>query len=204
MLAEREQALDEQRRLNAELEAARAEADRRAREDALTGVANRRHGSERLAGELERTRRSRERLGVLLLDVDDFKLVNDVHGHAAGDAVLAEVATRLGAAVRLNDCVARWGGEEFLVLLPGVADEAALLAVAEAKRESIGAAPVVTSAGRRIAVTVSVGAALTGPDEACTPEALVDAADQALYRAKRLGRNRAELGALGGQAGHAA
>ncbi len=168
-------------------------AEEQAVTDALTGLANRRHFEERLVEEVERSRRSREPAGLLMLDIDNFKQVNDVHGHVAGDAVLREVAAVLGETAREIDLAARYGGEEFALILPGAGLEGAGQ-VGERVRAAIEAREILVdgAAGDPLHVTVSVGAAALGhgPEEA---RSLVAAADEALYRAKRLGKNRAEL-----------
>ena len=130
---------DELRSTVAELRIARAESDRLGRLDPLTGVANRRMLPEVLDRRLARREGG---VGVLLLDIDHFKLVNDHHGHAWGDKVLVEVAARVRASVRQEDVVARVGGEEFLVVLQGVADEVSLLRVGENIRAAVAATPV--------------------------------------------------------------
>ncbi len=168
--------------------AAHHEAEMRSRTDSLTGVFNRRHFHEVLAAELSRAERDRSTPGVLVVDIDHFKRVNDSFGHQVGDEVLVEVSNRISMVLRSYDSIARWGGEEFVVLAPAVPDEAVLGRVGEQLRRAIGNRPI-QAAGREIAVTASVGAAragagLPGPDE------LIDAADQALYVAKRRGRNR--------------
>jgi diguanylate cyclase (GGDEF)-like protein len=177
-----------QRSAERDLERARDEAERRSRIDALTGLFNRRHLSEAVRHELERASRTGTGTGVLMLDVDHFKQINDTYGHAAGDDTLVQMAARVGTAVRSYDTVARWGGEEIAVLLPDVADTDRLRSVAEAVRDSIAATPFrVQDASHRI--TVSVGAVL-----ACgggfSADAALDAADQAMYAAKRRGRDR--------------
>jgi diguanylate cyclase (GGDEF)-like protein len=163
------------------LVAARAEADRLAHTDHLTGVANRRS----LGPLMERT--AGKPTGLLLLDLDHFKRINDVHGHAVGDAVLVAVAGRMQAAVRGSDAVVRMGGEEFLVILSGVAEEAQLLRAAEHLRDRIGTDPV-RLAAQAIDVTVSIGCALSGAGDEDF-EAHLRRADQALYVAKQAGRN---------------
>jgi diguanylate cyclase (GGDEF)-like protein len=170
------------------LEQARAEADRLARTDSLTGCYNRRHARELLDVELDRAHRAGTRVGLLALDVDHFKAVNDNHGHHTGDALLLAVATTLRAAVRAGDCVARWGGEEFVVVLPGIERADALTGIAEELRESVAATTVDGRDQRQVAITVSIGAVVSSPAFPSI-ERLVDAADQALYDAKRAGRN---------------
>ncbi|MEA2311714.1 MAG: hypothetical protein QOE28_1682, partial [Solirubrobacteraceae bacterium] len=174
--------------VNAKLEAARAEADRQGRLDPLTGVANRRVLPELMD---RRLAEGDDTLGVLLLDLDRFKHVNDAYGHSAGDAVLVETARRIRATVRATDAVARLGGEEFLVLLHGMSDERSLRRVGEAVRVAIASEPI-DAGGIVIPVTLSVGAALSG-DAAMGREPLLAAADRALYSAKRRGRNQVVL-----------
>lgn len=150
--------------------------------DALTGVLNRRSFFQQAA-----LVRADQPLAALLLDVDHFKLVNDRHGHAFGDAVLAEIAARCRGALRAGDILARLGGEEFAVLLPRQ-DEARAAAVAERLRQAIANAPVAGPLGSQ-AVTISVGGACAGSGEVPLDELLLRA-DRALYAAKSAGRNR--------------
>ncbi len=164
------------------LEAARAEAHRLAQVDPLTGVYNRRS----LGARLEAL--GGEQAGVLTVDVDHFKHVNDLYGHAAGDCVLVEVAGRLRAATRDGDAIFRMGGEEFLLLLPAVLDDTALLDIGEAVRHAIEHKPI-RAGDEWLEVTVSVGAACTDAPSGDL-EVVVAAADRALYAAKRSGRNR--------------
>lgn len=153
--------------------------------DPLTGTFNRRHCEQVMAD-----RDDREPVGLLLVDVDFFKRVNDTHGHAAGDAVLVEVARRLAGLLRGQDAVVRWGGEEFLLLLHGTPAER-LPAVAQRVLQAIRGAPVVLPDGRTIAVTASAGAA-AWPEHPGQPwPQALERADQALYRAKAEGRDRA-------------
>jgi diguanylate cyclase (GGDEF)-like protein len=159
-----------------------------ARTDELTGLFNRRHFHERLGAELARTRRSGEPVGLLLLDVDDFKAVNDGHGHPVGDSVLCGFADLLRDAVRGADVICRTGGEEFAVILPGAdADEA----VAAAHR--IVAAVREGRLGPGGAITASIGLAVA-PDEADTVAGLFRAADDRLLDAKAQGKDRAVTG----------
>ncbi|HTI33687.1 MAG TPA: GGDEF domain-containing protein [Miltoncostaea sp.] len=184
------QALAEMSTTYVELDLARDEIDRIARTDALTGAANRGHTAEALAGAL-----GEGPLGVLLLDVDHFKRINDTHGHATGDAVLVEVVRRVTDAVRRGDLVGRWGGEEFLVLAREPGGAADLVRLAERVRSAIGAGPV-AAGDAQVPVTVSIGVALAGTP-APTPDALVAAADAALYAAKDAGRDRVILAPAG-------
>ncbi len=168
------------------------EQERLAVTDALTGLRNRRFFEEVLALEGARSRRSGEPLGLVVIDLDHFKRINDTWGHPGGDAVLTATAQRLAGAVRAGDVLARYGGEEFVALLPG-ADLEATLAVAERCRGAIGGAPVPLGT-HGVPVTASVGVGVL-PEHADEVEALVRHADQALYLAKRLGRNQVRSGA---------
>ena len=161
------------------------EAETRAATDALTGLPNRRYFDEYL-GLLARRRRADDRVGVLMVDIDRFKRLNDTFGHGVGDHVLREVAQAIAAAVREDDVPARFGGEEFAVLLrnpsPAVAIE-----VGERVRRSVSALDL-----RRLGVpgvSVSVGVAVADASDEPLDE-IIDRADQALYRAKRAGRDR--------------
>lgn len=171
-----------------ELERARAEAELRARTDELTGAFNRRHFSEIVQAALAA---DAVRCGLLLLDADHFKHVNDAYGHVVGDAVLVEFARRLQGFLGPNDCLARWGGEEFAVLLRDVRSHEELSDRAERLRSAIARTPV-TAAGVTLRLTASLGA-VRGSDDLATLDALVDAADRCLYDAKRHGRNRVSL-----------
>jgi two-component system, cell cycle response regulator len=175
--------------LQDDLIAAREALRRQATHDGLTGLWNRGAILELLHRETARAARCGEPLAVLMVDVDHFKAINDAHGHAAGDAMLREVAEAIGMAVRPYDMAGRYGGEEFLCVLPGCgAPEAA--AVAERIREAVERRAV-WDADRRVQVTVSAGVA-AGPRLREADEFL-RAADAALYRAKAAGRNRAEV-----------
>jgi diguanylate cyclase (GGDEF)-like protein len=162
--------------------------------DALTGVLNRRAMTDRAQNELARARRHRLPFALALADVDTFKRINDSAGHAAGDAVLREIARRLAAAVRASDDVGRWGGEEFLVLLPGAAPQEAGRA-GERLRAQVAADPIVLADGTTRDVTVSVGlVAVDGTDpSALDLDRLIEKADRALYEAKAGGRNTVRL-----------
>jgi diguanylate cyclase (GGDEF)-like protein len=158
-----------------------------ARTDALTGLPNRRALEDELARATARASRGGTALAALVIDVDRFKQVNDAHGHAAGDAVLAAVAARAAGALRAGDLLARIGGEEFAALLPG-ADLARAAEAGERIRAAIAAEPV-AAGGLGLAVSVSVGCAALGAGEP-DGRALLARADQRLYEAKRAGRNR--------------
>ena len=180
--------ITERRRLEDELRGARAEAERRARTDELTGAYNRRHFAEIVAEALTGDARG---CGLLLLDADHFKQVNDLHGHVVGDAVLVELARRLEAGLARGDCLARWGGEEFAVLLRGIGSDAELDRRAQRLRTAVA---LRARRGRRrpVRLTISVGATRAGAG-LDSLDALVEAADRCLYVAKRHGRNRVSL-----------
>jgi len=154
--------------------------------DELTGLANRRHGAHELdrAVALAVRHGAGHALALVRVDVDRFKSINDTHGHQAGDDVLAEIARRLAASVRGGDELARWGGDEFVAILPATEREGALR-VAERMRASVAAAPVLV-AGAEIPVTISVGWAHWVGD---TPDDLLARADRSLYAAKDGGRD---------------
>lgn len=162
--------------------------------DPLTGLANRRRFDEALAREWRRAHRTGAPLGLLMIDADHFKLINDRLGHSFGDEVLKRIAAEIGACIRRpGDTAARVGGEEFAVILPDTV-AAGADRVAEAIRTRIGADPLDPSGETR--VTVSVGVVATVPTAAIAPSDLVAAADRALYEAKRSGRNRVTVGAV--------
>lgn len=167
-----------------------ASAERRAMVDALTRVWRRGTILDMLGREVERSRRSKKPLSALMIDIDHFKNVNDSHGHPVGDTVLAEVARRIQRALRSMDAVGRYGGEEFLAVLPECSQESAHQ-VAERVRESVAASPIV-HASLSLDLTVSVGVATVGiaSSEERSATELVTDADRALYDAKHAGRNR--------------
>ena len=172
--------------LQDELLAAREALRIQATHDSLTGLLNRGMVLETLAKEVSRASREGTQLAVTLLDLDHFKNVNDTYGHETGDAVLREIAARLKSSVRPYDAVGRYGGEEFLLLLPGC-DMAGATSQTERLRTRLASEPILTGAGRLI-VTGSFGVTSYSPGVA--GEDLVRVADEALYEAKRAGRNR--------------
>lgn len=158
--------------------------------DALTGLPNRRHLMRRIEEEVARSRRFSQPLSVLMMDVDHFKKVNDTWGHAMGDAVLRNMGAFLKKSIRETDVAARYGGEEFTVLLPNTPLEGAFIA-AENLRKGFEAL-VHEHDGESIQRTISLGASCLSADDPRDQEALLKAADEALYRAKEGGRNRVE------------
>jgi len=158
--------------------------------DGLTRLLNRRTVHQRLGEEWERARRYGGTLSVLLADLDHFKSVNDTYGHLAGDAVLAGVADVLRLHARTADVIGRFGGEEFLLLLPSTDLDSARRAAGRLLA-ALANHPVTTGDGRRLTVTTSIGvASLSELAEEATPDTLLALADQRLYQAKATGRNR--------------
>jgi diguanylate cyclase (GGDEF)-like protein len=166
--------------------------ERQALVDGLTGIANRRQCEEALTAEISRSDRLGATLTLVLADLDDFKAINDAHGHATGDDVLREFAAVLRATVRDSDLAGRWGGEEFMLLLPG-ADAVGAAQLADRVRASLAERSFLGSEGTVVSVTCSFGVAQHAPGT--DDRELFAAADRALYRAKREGKNRVELDA---------
>jgi len=158
--------------------------------DGLTGLYNRRAFDDELRRAFGREDRQHGRLALVLLDIDHFKKLNDTFGHPAGDAVLRHTARVVEQHLRRGDQAARFGGEEFAIILPGTGEGGAVR-LAERVREAVEKAQLVFE-GARLSVTVSLGAAVW-PDDGKDQEALLTAADRALYAAKQAGRNRAAL-----------
>jgi diguanylate cyclase (GGDEF)-like protein len=157
--------------------------------DGLTGLSNRRHAQRSLETELARAERFGGDLAVVLCDIDDFKNVNDQHGHLVGDDVLRELAGVLEATVRTVDVAARWGGEEFALILPGT-DAVGGAQLAERARQALADRTILTQEGVPVRVTASFGVA-SWPEHG-GGDALLGAADSALYEAKKHGKNRVE------------
>jgi diguanylate cyclase (GGDEF)-like protein len=164
---------------------------KQAKTDPLTQLLNRREFEEQLAREVERAQRFGTPVGLVVLDLDDFKLINDRFGHLAGDGVLKAAAGAIRQCTREIDQPARWGGEEFAVILPHTGlDGAARLA--ERLRQAIGERQIPTPDGRSVRVTASFGVAAL-PGNGTTQVELTAAADDAVYRSKRAGKNRVSL-----------
>lgn len=179
--------LDLQQSLKEALEVQRYQAQH----DLLTGILNHAEILNILEKELDRARRQNSNLAIIMGDLDHFKKVNDTYGHVAGDAVLVEVAARMKNNIRLYDSAGRYGGEEFLLVLPGCNTEEAII-IANRILESIGKDPVMFN-NTHIVVTISLGVAVNWLGERTTTTELVQLADAALYKAKQNGRNRVEL-----------
>ncbi|SHK76428.1 diguanylate cyclase (GGDEF) domain-containing protein [Marinobacter antarcticus] len=157
--------------------------------DSLTGLFNRRHGSDLAENEIARFRRAGHPVAFMLLDVDHFKSINDHHGHEMGDRILTEIGQLIPAQLRAQDVVVRWGGEEFLVILPDTGIESAL-ASAERVRNAFRSHDWEAAAGEAIAVTISVGVSEIRDND--DRGSVISRADRALYRGKAGGRNRVE------------
>lgn len=176
--------IDLQEQLMATREALRVQATH----DGLTTLLNRVAILEVLRKELSRAVREPQPVSVLMIDLDHFKQINDTYGHGAGDAVLCETARRMQGAVRAYDTVGRYGGEEFLVVLPGCGHSDAA-AQAERVRQAVGGTPFPTG-DHFLPVTCSIGVSSRSDPAECDGDGLIRDADRALYRAKDAGRNR--------------
>ena len=176
--------------LQEDLQTALETSEFRACHDLMTGLNNRGAILDVLKAELARSQRQNTPVGVIIADVDHFKRVNDQYGHLAGDAVLREVALRLKSSVRPYDSVGRYGGEEFLIVLPGCDREMATQ-TAERVRSGFNEHPLVTPEGS-FSITLSFGVANVLEDSEAV-DSIIRRADEALYRAKGSGRNRVEV-----------
>jgi len=165
---------------------------REATTDELTGLANHRRFQEVLRDEAARGRRARQPVGLVMFDIDNFKSVNDVHGHQQGDAVLRAVAQAIARTARVTDKAARYGGEELAVVLPATDLEGGVTA-AETMRRAVEALRIPLDDGSMLRVTVSAGVSALSPSSG-DPGALMAAADAAMYEAKRSGKNRTVCG----------
>ncbi len=178
----------ELRTANERLQALAVQLQHQALHDQLTGLLNRQGMYNYSAAEFSRAQRNNTALGVALLDIDFFKQINDDHGHTAGDLALVHVANQIRAMVRPYDLIGRWGGEEFLVLLPDVQLED-IIVIAERIRQHIANQNLVIADSIRVPMTASIGitSSIIGAHDLDT---IVAAADQALYAAKANGRNQ--------------
>lgn len=176
--------------LQDELIATREELRVQATRDFLTGTWNRGVITEKLNAEVNRAARANGSLGLIMCDLDYFKEVNDTHGHTAGDSVLIEVALRMQETLRAYDCLGRFGGEEFLIVMPDASEEG-VAALAERIRSGVSGTTVETPSGP-VSVTVSLGTVVRMMEQDTNLKALIDEADRALYRAKDGGRDRVE------------
>ncbi|HEY4739737.1 MAG TPA: diguanylate cyclase [Candidatus Acidoferrales bacterium] len=163
--------------------------------DVLTGLLNRRAILRDVTRELSRARRENTLVGLILVDIDHFKAVNDRYGHLTGDAILHGVALRMSGLLRGYDSIGRYGGEEFLVLAPS-SDAEGAMQFAERLRAGVESTTYETEAGS-LRLTLSLGVAISNLEEARNAQALLQAADAALYRAKAAGRNRIVLATPG-------
>ena len=161
--------------------------------DVLTGILNRRAILEQFSSELERARREHACLGVAMVDIDHFKQINDVHGHLAGDEVISHCARHLSQRLRASDSIGRYGGEEFLLLLPDTPPEG-VAAVLDELRTSLAEAPAQYGESS-IALRISIGVCCDVPSEGDTTASLLARADAALYEAKGMGRDRVRFAA---------
>jgi len=177
--------------LQAQLLSAREALREQATRDSLTRLWNRSSIIESLTRELARAKREASPLGVVIVDLDHFKYINDNHGHPAGDAVLREAAKRMESSVRQYDFVGRYGGEEFLILLTNCG-EAESFSQAERLRKQLAQNDICFN-GTCLRITASLGVTAALPGESWTAEGLIRKADEALYVAKNSGRNRVEI-----------
>jgi diguanylate cyclase (GGDEF)-like protein len=178
-------------RLRKKLGEARALLEQMAVTDDLTGVLNRSHLLARFEEEFQEHRRQKTELGCLLIDLDDLKKVNEAHGHLTGDAVLKEFARMTKSCIRIYDIFGRFGGEEFIILLP-ITTLVQAMAFAERIRKTVEKDLVVKSGLGDVRMTISLGATILRDGDASV-DAVIRRAEEALFKAKASGRNRAEL-----------
>jgi len=193
-LLQRDEAYRALRQSQQQLLETNLELQRLTNSDGLTGLANRRYFDEYFGAEWKRAEREQSSLSLLMIDVDDFKLYNDTYGHLAGDTALKQVADSIGQfARRPTDLAARIGGEEFVLVLPSMSPEHMEIQ-ADKLQAAVHALNIAHGSSNNDArVTVSIGGASLVPQRGGSQEKLVEAADQALYRAKRGGKNRVEI-----------
>jgi diguanylate cyclase (GGDEF)-like protein len=157
--------------------------------DPASQVGNRSYLEQQLSQHLDQFVTYGTSFGIMLADLDEFKNVNDTYGHAAGDVVLVTIAKTMSNCLRASDVVGRWGGDEFLAVLPGITRQ--FLANVSEKLRTLVSQSTVPVSGTGIRVTISVGAAMVAPGD--SPESLMKRADQQLYASKQSGRNRVSL-----------
>jgi diguanylate cyclase (GGDEF)-like protein len=185
--------MDTQKELLGQLDAER----RRALNDPLTRLWNREGIMEILTREHAKAKLVGDRLGVLMVDIDFFKKINDEHGHVIGDAVIRDIAKRLLSSFREFDAIGRFGGEEFLIVMPTKQGNRSMEAIAARVCQRVSESGIATDAGV-LPVTISIGGVDETVDDSVTPDDLIKRADDALYRAKEMGRNRTEIVAMDG------
>jgi diguanylate cyclase (GGDEF)-like protein/putative nucleotidyltransferase with HDIG domain len=179
--------VDDLEHAHAEMEKANTRLEELAITDALTGLCNRRRFQEVLETEVQRAHRYGSNLALVMVDIDQFKIINDTYGHAFGDRVLVETAKLLRHEARQTDLVARYGGDEFMVLMPNTSTEEAVSA-AERIRTKVGHRHI-SDGDRQVHLSISAGIGEAGPQGAATSDGLIRAADEALYAAKHSGRD---------------
>ncbi len=164
--------------------------------DALTGLSNRHRFVPAAKREIDLARLHGQPLTILVVDIDHFKLINDAHGHLAGDQVLVEIGHRCRQTLRATDLLARWGGEEFIALLPNTT-VALAQQLAERVREAVSAFVRLKPEGPEVQVTVSIGVAGASAGQTLSLDGLIQLADRALYKSKRAGRDRVSTNSQG-------
>jgi diguanylate cyclase (GGDEF)-like protein len=187
MVARLRQGQEELAAINGKLIEKNRELERLSITDSLTGLFNRKYFMDVLSNEVARSRRDNRPFAVMMIDTDHFKKYNDTFGHQAGDDLLKKIGKIFKQSLRSVDCASRYGGDEFIILLPAIEKEDAF-EIAERIRGLVNAETPYGDAGR-VAVSVSIGIAAF-PENGNTPEAIVAGADSALYHCKRNGRNR--------------